>query len=157
MEVTSTSYDAGGVMPARHATRGVSGGENVSVQLAWRDAPTSARSFVIATIDQHPIAHGWVHWLVADVPGGVSAIPEGASGTAAMPAGALELTSGYGRPGWGGPQPPPGTGMHDYVTTLYALDIPRLGLQPSARWEDVRRAMEGHVLDTAVLTGRFGR
>lgn len=157
MELTSTSYDAGQTIPLRHATHGVPGGENVSVALSWSGAPASTRSFVITMIDRHPIAHGWVHWLVVDVPAGVSSLGEGVSCTPAMPAGAWELDSSYGLPGYGGPQPPPGSGTHEYVTTAYALDVARLGAGPTATWDDVRRAMEGHVLASGTLIGRFGQ
>lgn len=156
MEVTSTSYADGDTIPLRHATS-AAGGEDVSIGLAWTGAPAATRSYAVATIDVHPVARGWVHWLVVDIPGSVPGLPEGASGTAAMPAGAHELASGYGRPGWGGPQPPPGSGVHDYVTTVFALDVARLPLGPGARLEDVRAAMGPHVLASAQVTGRFER
>ena len=118
MELTSTSYAAGQAIPARHATRGVPGGQDVSVQLSLSGAPVGTRSFVVAMVDRHPIAHDWVHWLVVDVPSGVSSLGEGVSCTAAMPAGACELDSSYGRPGYGGPKPPPGSGTPEYGTTV---------------------------------------
>ena len=89
MELTSTSYAAGQAIPARNATHGVPGGQAVSVQLSWSGAPVGTRSFVVAMVDRHPIAHDWVHWLVVDVPSGVSSLGEGVSCTAAMPAGAM--------------------------------------------------------------------
>lgn len=156
MLLTSSAIAQGTSLPARFATR-AAGGENVSVPLAWTGAPAATRSFAIVVIDRHPVARGWVHWLVADIPSGVSSIAEGASGTAAMPAGAIELANSFGPTGWGGPQPPPGTGPHDYESTLYSLDIARLGVEPGASWLDVSRAMEGHILSAARLTGRFGR
>jgi Raf kinase inhibitor-like YbhB/YbcL family protein len=155
MRVTSTSYAEGGDIPVRHAMHGIPGGEDVSVPLSWTGAPPGTRSFVISMIDRHPVAHGWVHWLVVDVPGGVSTLGEGVSCTAAMPAGACELDSGYGRPGYGGPRPPRGSGAHDYVTTVYALDIARLGVDRSSGWPEVSGAMVGHTLASGTLVGRF--
>jgi Raf kinase inhibitor-like YbhB/YbcL family protein len=119
--------------------------------------PEGTRSCVIAIIDTHPVAHGWVHWLVTGVPAGTRSLPEGASHTSAMPAGSVEHPNTGGRRGYGGPQPPVGSGMHDYVTTVYALDAADLGVEPDASWEDVRAAMSGHVLGHASYTGRFGR
>lgn len=156
MKVTSTAYADGATMDAMFATRQVAGGHNVSVPLEWSGAPAGTRSFVIAMIDTHPVARGWVHWLVVDVPAGTSELPEGASG-ASMPPGSLELAGTSGTSGYSGPQPPPGSGVHDYVTTVYALDVPDLGLSPGARWPDVQSAMGGHVLASASVTGRFGR
>ena len=156
MRVTSAAYADGATMDARFATRQVPGGRNVSVPLEWSDAPQGTRSFVVAMIDIHPVARGWVHWLVIDVPAGTSGLAEGASGSS-MPPGSFELAGTSGTPGYSGPQPPPGTGQHDYVTTVYALDVADLGVSPGARWPDVQSSMAGHVLASASVTGRFGR
>jgi len=157
MYLESSAYRDGDTMPARFATLQVEGGAGASVPLAWGDTPKGTRSFVIEMIDHHPVAREWLHWLVVDIPAGERAVPEGASATAAMPAGAMELANRAGRIGYGGPQPPVGSGVHDYEVTLFALDVPRLGLGRDATLEDVTAAMRGHVLGRASLTGRFGR
>jgi len=157
MYLESSAYRDGDTMPARFATRQVEGGAGASVPLVWGDAPRETRSFVVEMIDHHPVAHEWLHWLVVDIPGGEREIAEGASATAAMPAGAMELANRAGRIGYGGPQPPVGSGVHDYEVTVSALDVPRLGLGRNATLEDVTAAMRGHVLGRASLTGRFGR
>lgn len=157
MHLTSDAYRDGETMPARFATIHVTGGTGASVPLAWEGEPAGTRSFVLALIDLHPVAHGWVHWLVVDIPADVHELAEGASLHRSMPAEALELPNTGSRPGYSGPQPPVGSGVHDYVTTVYALDVPDLGVGPDATWEDVRHAIAGHVLDDASLTGRFGR
>jgi Raf kinase inhibitor-like YbhB/YbcL family protein len=154
MRLTSPAFDNGGVMPARFAQTGVAGGENVSVPVSWDGVPKSTESFTLALIDHHPIAHGWVHWLVVDIPGDVRELPEGAS-QLAMPPGAIEHDSSYGSPGYGGPQPPAGSGSHDYVFTLFALDVPRLGVREDAIWDEVREALDAHVLESATLRGTF--
>jgi Raf kinase inhibitor-like YbhB/YbcL family protein len=157
MYVSGPAFEDGDTMPARFATVNVTGGTGVSVPLEWEGVPAGTRSFVVAIIDTHPVAHGWVHWLVTGVPADVRGLPEGGSRTFAMPAGAVEHTNTGGRPGYSGPQPPVGSGMHDYVTTVYALDVADLGADPDASWEDVHAAMSGHVLAHASYTGRFGR
>jgi Raf kinase inhibitor-like YbhB/YbcL family protein len=157
MHVESSAYVDGTTMPARYATTQVAGGTGASVPLVWSGEPEDTHSFVLTMVDHHPVAHGWVHWLVVDIPASEHDLPEGASLRAAMPAGAIELASTSGRRGYGGMQPPVGSGVHDYVVTIYALDVPRVGVDPDAMWDDVRVAMEGHVLDSASLLGRFGR
>ncbi|MER6076374.1 hypothetical protein ABT187_48300 [Streptomyces sp. NPDC001817] len=57
---------------------------------------------------------------------------------------------------WIGPAPPPGDGPHRYFFTLYALDTV-LELPPSAGRAELEAAMAGHVLEQAVLIGRFQR
>jgi hypothetical protein len=93
---------------------------------------------------------------VADIPGDATSLPEGASGQK-LPAGAVELQNSWGKSGYGGPQPPPGTGDHPYVVTLYALSAAKLDLKPTASWADLKKAMEGKILGTASITGYYGR
>lgn len=157
MNLTSPAYRDGETMPARFATVNVTGGEGLSVPLEWDDVPPGTLSFALALIDIHPVARGWIHWLVTDIPADTSGLPEGASRTLAMPSGSLELPNTSGPAGYGGPQPPVGSGVHDYVANLFALDVERLGESRDASWEDVRAATSGHVLGTATLVGRFGR
>jgi Raf kinase inhibitor-like YbhB/YbcL family protein len=157
MKLTSPAYSDGETMPARFATTSVMGGAGLSVPLAWDDPPPATRSFVLAIIDTHPVARGWVHWLVADIPPEIRHLPEGASRPFGIPFPALELPNTSGHRGYGGPQPPVGSGVHDYVANLYALDVANLDVGTDASWEDVRAAMSGHVLENVALVGRFGR
>jgi Raf kinase inhibitor-like YbhB/YbcL family protein len=60
----------------------------------------------------------------------------------------------FGKLGYGGPCPPSGT--HRYFFKLYALDT-NLGLQPGATKQQILSAMNGHVLATAELIGRYQR
>ena len=156
MRLFSPAFGDGDRIPARYANVGVSGGANASIPLRWEEEPAATRSYALAIIDRHPVAHGWVHWLVTDLPASVHSLEEGASGTA-MPAGAVELRNSWDRTGYGGPQPPVGSGTHDYVGTLYALDVERLGVGAKSGWTAVSEAMRGHVLEDATLIGCLGR
>ena len=60
----------------------------------------------------------------------------------------------WGRSDYGGPCPPSGT--HRYFFRLYALDTP-LGLSPGATADQLRKAMEGHILGLAELMGTYRR
>ncbi len=146
-------YDPGKAMPLRFATR-EGGGSNVSVGAAWEPV-AGAQSYALMLWDKHPVARGWVHWLVADIPSAVTEIVEGASRTERMPAGSVELTTSWGRAGYDGPQPPKGTGPHEYVVTLYALDVATLGLSSSADAPAFKKAIQGHVLALADFSGFF--
>ena len=58
--------------------------------------------------------------------------------------------------GYDGPCPPWNDEIpHRYVFTLYALDVPRLHVPDKFTGEDVRRAMDGHILARASVTGRY--
>lgn len=157
MHLMSPAYADGATMPVRFAKPPVAGGGNRSVPLEWSGEPAGTESFALAMIDHHPVAHRWVHWLVVDVPASVHELAEGASGTSAMPGGAKELTGTGGRSMYEGPLPPVGSGVHDYMIAVYALDTASLGLAPDASWDDARTAIQGHLIDDAALLGRFGR
>jgi len=58
--------------------------------------------------------------------------------------------------GYDGPCPPWNDEiLHHYVFTLYALDVPRLGVHGTFGGADVLAAIEGHVLEKAALTGCY--
>jgi Raf kinase inhibitor-like YbhB/YbcL family protein len=155
MQITSSAVQDGGKIPLKYVMPGA-GGQNVSVPLTWSGVPAGTQSFALAMVDPHPIARNWVHWLVIDIPPGTASLPEGASGPG-MPHGALELQNSFGKPGYGGPQPPPGSGDHPYVFTLYALNTPKVDLGKNAGLAAFEAALEGKILVTATMTGYFGR
>ncbi|HZR03557.1 MAG TPA: YbhB/YbcL family Raf kinase inhibitor-like protein [Burkholderiales bacterium] len=58
--------------------------------------------------------------------------------------------------GYDGPCPPWNDEIwHRYIFTLYALDVPRLDITGVFKGADVRRAMSGHILGQAAVTGRY--
>lgn len=69
-------------------------------------------------------------------------------------AGAPEMAGQYF--GYDGPCPPwNDERLHHYHFTVYALDVPTLDVADPFDGEDVRRAMNGHVLDQARITGTY--
>jgi len=58
--------------------------------------------------------------------------------------------------GYDGPCPPWNDSIvHHYTFTLYALDVESLPVTGNFTAADVRKAMEGHVLAEASLTGTY--
>lgn len=155
MMFESSAFADGGTIPAPFATP-AAGGSNRSLPFQWSGEPDGTRSFALSIVDPHPVANNWVHWLVVNIPADVHALAGGASGHA-MPPGAQELRNGFGRNGYGGPQPPPGSGRHPYVCTLYALDAERVQVTGGTTLEAFRAALRGHVLAEAQTTGHFAR
>lgn len=155
MQITSSAFQDGGKIPLKYVMPGA-GGKNVSIPLTWSGAPPGTQSFALAMVDPHPVARNWVHWLVIDIPKDATSLPEGASGTG-LPKGTVELQNSWGKSGYGGPQPPPGSGDHPYVFTLYALNVPKVELGKSANLGTFKQTVEGKTLATATVTGYFGR
>ncbi|OGR05366.1 MAG: phosphatidylethanolamine-binding protein [Desulfobacca sp. RBG_16_58_9] len=155
MKLSSTVFTDGGKIPSAYVMPGA-GGKNISLPLSWTDAPPGTKSFALSMVDPHPVARNWVHWLVVNIPPNVSSLAEGASGKQ-MPPGAQELQSSFGDLGYGGPQPPKGTGDHPYVVSIYALSVHRLDLGRHTALAEFQKALEGKVLAAASITGYFGR
>jgi Raf kinase inhibitor-like YbhB/YbcL family protein len=117
------------------------------------------------------------HWSLVDIPASTNAIeagsfshavtPRGKSGPAAASGtrqGLNDFTSWFASDhdmegdyfGYDGPCPPWNDSIvHHYVFTVYALDVPRLPIEGKFRGPDVRKAMEGHVLAQAHITGLY--
>ena len=106
-------------------------GDNISPQLSWSNAPEGTKSFAITMYDPDaPTGSGWWHWVVFDIPGDVNSIVENAGNVAKglMPKKAIQSITNYGGPGYGGPCPPENHGIHEYMITVHALKVEKLGL-----------------------------
>jgi Raf kinase inhibitor-like YbhB/YbcL family protein len=106
-------------------------------------------------IDEHRVANQWVHWVIVDLPPQTTSLADNATGS--LPAPARELRNAYGDEGYGGPTPPPGSGDHPYVITVYALDTTSTDIKDKPSRSQIERAVEGHVLASGTITGYFGR
>ena len=155
MEIISSAFKDGEKIPIAYVMRGA-GGKNLSIPLSWKNAPPGTQSFALSVVDHHPIAQNWVHWLVINISAQSTSIEEGAS-PKKMPAGAVELKNSFGELGYGGPQPPTGSGKHPYIVTLYALNVGKLDLGAGTSLSAFKKALEGKVLQSASLTGMYER
>jgi Raf kinase inhibitor-like YbhB/YbcL family protein len=155
MEITSTAFKDGEKIPIQFVMPGA-GGKNISVPLSWKDVPQGTNSFALSMVDPHPVAQNWVHWLVINIPANATSLEEGASGKK-MPPGSVELKNSFGEIGYGGPQPPKGTGDHPYVFNLYALKVEKLDLGANSSLSSFKKALEGKTLGSATITGKYGR
>jgi len=144
MELTSAAFGEGDRIPERYSCDG----DDVSPPLGWTAPPEGAAALALCVDDpdagRYPFTH-WLAWGLAPAPGGLA-------GGEAAPS---EGRNDFGAKGYRGPCPPPGK-PHRYVFTLYALDD-ELALGPSDRRLSFDRAIEGHVVTSAKLTGTYGR
>jgi len=157
IQIKSSAFTDGKPIPTKYANTGVSGGQNVSVPLEWSGAPAETKSFALVIVDRHPIANNWLHWLVINIPKSISMLAEGASRTNKMPAGAKELNNTFGSLGYAGPQPPRGSGPHDYEVTLYALNVDSLALGANTSLSAFEKAILGKVIASAKIVGTYER
>ena len=134
-------------------------GKNISPALTWSGAPEGTRSFAITVYDPDaPTGSGWWHWTVVNIPATVTSLAAGASSAAsALPKGAVQGRTDFGKPGYGGPCPPKGDRPHKYVFTVWALKVDKLDLNGEASGAMVGYNLNGNKLATATFTARYGR
>ncbi|MHB1348247.1 MAG: YbhB/YbcL family Raf kinase inhibitor-like protein [Desulfobulbaceae bacterium] len=146
-------------------------GDNVSPPLLWEYPPAGTQSFVVLMLDIDAMDpsgdYEWIHWVVYDIPANISELLEnaGAQGGGNLPAGAKSGLTSWWQAGFApgnfyqGPKPPPETGEHRYIFQVLAVDVADLnpvddtGEGPS--FSSVSQALNGHVLDYAVLRGTY--
>lgn len=146
MKLQSSAFAEGAMIPAKYTCAG----SDVSPPLSWNDPPTGTQSLALIVDDPDAPAKVWVHWVIYNLPAETKELPEDFRGNTGAEVG----TNDFRRTDYGGPCPPSGT--HRYQFKLYALDT-KLHLSAGASKEQLLRAMEGHVLDQAQLTGKFAK
>jgi len=156
-ELTSSTITDGQPLPLEQFSKllGVPGGQDISPQLSWSGFPAETESFVVSMYDpQAPTGSGFWHWVVADIPADVTALPAGA-GTpdgAQLPDGAFQLAADAGSPQYVGAAPPPGTGkVHEYYLTVTALGAAKTGLGQNASAAYLGFAIGAQTLARATL------
>ena len=99
----------------------------MSPALAWKDPPAGTKSFALTLYDPDaPSGSGWWHWQVWNIPADATGFAEGR-----LPAGVVQSKGDVGRTGYLGPCPPPGSGVHHYIFTIYALRVDKLDVDPN--------------------------
>ncbi len=143
MILTSPAFGERGNIPQKYACNG----QGISPPLEWRGVPNNTRSFALIVDDPDAPSGTFTHWVAFDITASQTSIPEGAN-----QAGKSGNNSAR-KPGYTAPCPPSGT--HRYIFTLYALDVPSLGLDQGASEQQVVDAMKNHILAQSQLIGLY--
>jgi Raf kinase inhibitor-like YbhB/YbcL family protein len=136
-------------------------GRNMSPPLTWSNLPAGTKD--LAVVCEDPDAGNpppFVHWVIYRIPAAASGLPENIpfEPDAAMPpsiAGAIQGVSGFRRPIYRGPAPPPGK-THHYHFVVYAMDT-ALDLKPGLTRADLLAAIRGHVIGQGELIATYER
>lgn len=118
----------------------------------------------------------FMHWILVDIPAATTSLSKGAESDGVVPKGKdtgpaangvrgandfgmfmaanPDMAGDYG--GYDGPAPPWNDAlMHEYVFTVFALDVETLGLDGVFSGADARAAMEGHILANGQVMGTY--
>lgn len=156
---TLLSNEMGGIGTLRQAAKAC-GGENISPQLSWINAPKGTKSFAITIHDKDaPTGGGFWHWILFDIPAKMQTLPSGAGDISKnlLPSAIIQARNDYGEYGYGGPCPPEGHGFHQYLVTVYALDIESLGLTRDAMADPVGFNLWLHTIEKASMVMYYKR
>ncbi len=150
LKLTSPAFKFHGEIPKRHSGEG----EDVSPPLEWANVPEGTKSFAVICHDPDAplIAHGtygFVHWVLYNIPGSVTSLPEGVDNYTAG-------VNNFDKQGYGGPMPPEGHGVHHYFFWVLALDE-EMDLEPGLTMWELMEKIEPHVIGMNRLVGIYER
>jgi hypothetical protein len=146
MKLTSTAFEDQKVLPTKFTCQG----EGVNPPLTISGVPETGKSLALIVDDPDAPAGTWTHWTLWNLPPTTVEIPE----NWVIPDSIIEGTTSFGEQTYGSPCPP--NGSHRYFFKIFALDQ-LLDLPSSSSAEELEQAMQGHVLDSAMLMGTYQR
>ncbi len=158
MVMTITAFADGTDIPAKYTQAG----NQTSPAITWTNVPAGTMSFLLHMHDmegsRNRTTDDQLHWLVWNIPGTATGLPEGVPAGAQLPNGAYQISaSGQVYRGPGAPATGP---RHHYTFELFALDT-KVDVQPGTDAFETRtnviKAIQGHILGKAVYMGLFRR
>ncbi|MFI0474556.1 YbhB/YbcL family Raf kinase inhibitor-like protein [Halomonas sp. HMF6819] len=150
MQVISPAFSDHQPIPAQYTGEG----DDVSPALAWQGAPEGTKGFAVICHDPDaPLVknggYGFVHWLLYNLPGDLSELPDSATvGTAG--------NNDFDKPGYAGPMPPENHGKHLYYFWVLALDQ-ETSLAEGLTLSELLTEIEPHLLGMNRLVGTYQR
>ncbi len=150
LSLSSPVFEAGGMIPSTYTCDGA----DISPPLQWQNVPAEAKSLALICDDPDAPVGTWVHWVLYELPGSETGLPEAVPPQEQLANGAKQGLNDFRKIGYGGPCPP--SGVHRYFFKLYALDD-FLHLPPGVTKSQLLKAMEGHILVQTQLVGKYQR
>jgi Raf kinase inhibitor-like YbhB/YbcL family protein len=151
--LASSEFEYGQSIPVDYTADGM----NLSPPLGWVNEPEGTVCYALVLEDPDARFGTFTHWLISEISGRSHSLPEGVPKglDAAGVLGAVQGKNDFAEIGYGGPDPPAGK-RHRYEFHLYALED-RPVMMGGFNKHQLRKSMEGHILDEAVLIGTYQR
>ena len=156
---TLKSDDMQGQLSIKQVYKGFGcSGKNISPQLQWSGESKETKSFAITMYDPDaPTGSGWWHWIVYDIPKSTHSLKSNASAHKLLPTGSIEGITDYKTRGFGGACPPKGDKPHQYIITIYALDIAKLPVPKDANPALLGYMINAHTIAKSSLISYYRR
>jgi Raf kinase inhibitor-like YbhB/YbcL family protein len=166
LTIITTAWPDGGMIPTRYTQAG----PEISPAIQWSAPPAGTVSFVLMFSDADTVVNnstdGILHWMVWNIPGTATGLPQGRPDGFDLPDGAHQISVSGAR--YRGPGAPASGPIHHYVMELYALDTtidvkvnPQGAQEPNPNVQAIRtsimQAMAGHIRAKAAYAGLFHR
>jgi len=158
LTLSTTAFADGTDIPAKYTQAG----NQTSPALTWTNVPAGTVTFVLHMHDldfsRNHTTDDQLHWLVWNIPGTATGLPEGVPMGAQLQNGAYQVSASgavYRGPGAAASGP-----RHHYTFELFALDT-KIDIQPGTDAFETRaavlKAISGHILGKAAYMGLFHR
>ena len=162
MQLSSPAFKEGEIIPIKFTCDSF----DISPKISISHVPENAKSLALICDDPDAPMGIWVHWVIFNLPSGATELPEGISTEITPIIGndsTVKVVQGindFRRFGYGGPCPPKGS-IHRYYFKLYALDtlleFDAGQIKKGISADDLSQKMDGHVVATAQLMGKYKR
>lgn len=150
LDVSSGAFANGTAIPAQYTCKG----EDISPPLSWGGYPPSARSIAIIMEDPDAPSGTFAHWILYNVRPGLGSVGSDQPDGGSIQGVGMQGTDDFGKVGYRGPCPPPGS-VHHYRITVFALNKV-LNMSPGSTRAELLRELMGHVVASGTLVGTFG-
>jgi Raf kinase inhibitor-like YbhB/YbcL family protein len=145
LNISSPAFENNGQIPKKHTCDGA----NINPPLKIESAPSNIKSLALVFDDIDAPRGTYVHWILWNIGPNMNEIRENS-----VPEGAAQGMNDFKERHYGGPCPP--GRAHRYVFKIYALDT-LLNLNHNSTKKDLEKAMQGHIISRAQLTGVYKR
>jgi Raf kinase inhibitor-like YbhB/YbcL family protein len=158
MVMSTTAFADGAEIPAKYTQAG----DQISPAISWTNVPAGTVTFLLHMHDlelsRNHTTDDQLHWIVWNIPGTATGLPEGVPKGAQLANGAYQLSATGAV--YRGPGAPANGPRHHYTLELFALDT-KLDIPPGTDAFETRtailKAIQGHILGKAVYMGLFRR
>lgn len=149
MLIASDAFSQNEMIPEKYTCEG----QNISPKIKIPDASDKAKTFVLIMEDTDAPGGTFVHWVMYNMPAYKLEIKEGVTKLEKLTDGTMQGKNDYGKIGYDGPCPPPGS-THRYYFKLYGIDE-FVQVPPGLTKDQLEAVIKGHIVDQAELIGLY--